>query len=272
MQENRTRVIVSDLDGTLLRKGAQKLEETAIDLIKKLIDNGYLFIAASGRQYANMQRLFEPIADRITYICENGSLIMHQGVVVQKNTIELDVMKEVLKDMLAIQETSDTEIVVSAVDASLVIPKKPEFDKILREHVNNNVRVIENYLEIEEDVIKFSIYFRNGIPKDKEKEFHDQYDSKLQIVDGGNGWFDFTAWGVNKGAAIMKLSQNLKFHLEEVLCFGDSENDISMLQLAGKSYAMDTANSKIKAVCHKTCEKPETVMSELLRNNENGLE
>ena len=72
-------MVLSDLDGTLLRNGAQTLPENVFPLIRKLTDLGIIFVAASGRQYANMRRMFAPVADEIAYICENGALAMYKG-------------------------------------------------------------------------------------------------------------------------------------------------------------------------------------------------
>ena len=55
------KLIASDLDGTLLLNGAQDLPEEMFDLIPRLKKAGILFAAASGRQYANMRRLFAPV-------------------------------------------------------------------------------------------------------------------------------------------------------------------------------------------------------------------
>ena len=72
------KLIACDLDGTLLLNGAQELRPETSDLILKLRKQGRLFVAASGRQYPNLRRLFEPVEDEIAYICENGALVKYQ--------------------------------------------------------------------------------------------------------------------------------------------------------------------------------------------------
>ena len=69
------KLIASDVDGTLIQDGSQKLQERLFPLIRKLNDMGILFVAASGRQYPNLYRLFGPVQDDIAYICENGCLV-----------------------------------------------------------------------------------------------------------------------------------------------------------------------------------------------------
>lgn len=68
--------IASDLDGTLLQNGAQKPDNETLELIRRLTEAGIHFIAASGRQYINMYRMFGPVQDMISYVSENGALVM----------------------------------------------------------------------------------------------------------------------------------------------------------------------------------------------------
>ena len=67
------KMVASDLDGTLLLNKAQSLPEEIFPLIRKLKEMGILFVAASGRQYPNMKRMFAPVASEIAYISENGA-------------------------------------------------------------------------------------------------------------------------------------------------------------------------------------------------------
>ena len=53
------------MDGTLLLNGAQELQPKTYELIQKLMDKGIIFVAASGRQYANLRRLFAPVENKI---------------------------------------------------------------------------------------------------------------------------------------------------------------------------------------------------------------
>ena len=74
-------LIASDIDGTLLQGGQTRLDPALFDVIERLEQHGIRFAAASGRQYTNLRRLFAPVADKIDYICENGSLVISDGSV-----------------------------------------------------------------------------------------------------------------------------------------------------------------------------------------------
>lgn len=82
------KMIASDLDGTLLLNKAQSLPEEIFPLIRKLKEMGILFVAASGRQYPNMKRMFAPVASEIAYISENGALAVDQEEVLYQDSFD----------------------------------------------------------------------------------------------------------------------------------------------------------------------------------------
>ena len=48
------KLVVSDVDGTLLRAGEQVLPKETAEVIRALKEKGVLFVAASGRPYADL--------------------------------------------------------------------------------------------------------------------------------------------------------------------------------------------------------------------------
>ena len=72
------RLIATDLDGTLLEPDGT-LPDGTYETVEKLTRRGVLFTACSGRQYANLRRLFAPVARHMAFICENGALCLYGG-------------------------------------------------------------------------------------------------------------------------------------------------------------------------------------------------
>ena len=91
------KLVASDLDGTLLLNGAQQLPEEIFPLIRELKKLGILFVAASGRQYPNMRRLFDPVADEMAFICENGALAVRNEKVFYQDNFEPELVREILE-------------------------------------------------------------------------------------------------------------------------------------------------------------------------------
>ena len=59
------KLVVSDVDGTLVPDGTFDINPEIYDVIRELKNRGITFVAGSGRQYASLRRLFAPVADDI---------------------------------------------------------------------------------------------------------------------------------------------------------------------------------------------------------------
>ncbi len=66
------KLIASDVDGTLVEDGTFRLNPEYYDVIKELDRRGILFVAASGRQYSSMKRLFSPVLNHMDFISESA--------------------------------------------------------------------------------------------------------------------------------------------------------------------------------------------------------
>ena len=59
------KLIASDIDGTLVKDGTLAIDREYMDVIRRLLDKGIIFVACSGRQYRSERKLFAPVADRL---------------------------------------------------------------------------------------------------------------------------------------------------------------------------------------------------------------
>ena len=249
--------IVSDLDGTLL--GEKREPDAAVfSLIAALRRCGIAFVAASGRQYKNMRRMFAPMAMELPFICENGSLVVKADETLYQRCISRELAFALLEDMLALP---GVETIASS-DRELYAPaSRKDFIRLMNESLKLETRAIEDYSMIPGEINKLSVWWPGGIPEKEERWFHDKYDASLQVTDSGNGWLDFTAAGADKGTALRRLAELEGFSLEETLCFGDSENDIPMFRACGISYVMETGREHVKGQADHLCKN----VSETLR-------
>lgn len=255
--------IVSDYDGTIARGNMEGPSPLFFDLMKRLLDRGMRFVAASGRQYGNLQERFRPLAGNMGFICENGSLAALGGRILFKKRIEEETAVSLIEEM---KRHTGAEIMVSGESTSYIVPNTEAFVDRLVNKVGNHVTVLKDFREIQEDKIKVSIFWPTGIPLEAARIFHEKFDSALHVVDGGNGWLDCTAAGADKGTALRALSEEMGFSLDETLVFGDSENDISMFRAAGASYAMRTAAEHVKAEALDICDTVESVLEGILKH------
>ncbi len=110
-------------------------------------------------------------------------------------------------------------------------------------HINDVVNIFqENILKgivIEPDNI-------DGLTAAK-KELIDTLGKELHIVSSSNNNFEIMLHSSTKGIAVETLAKKYDITSDEVMCIGDSENDLSMIKYAGIGVAMGNANDEIKA-------------------------
>ena len=76
------KIVVSDIDGTLLFPKEERISDRIKEVIWKLEKKGILFVAASGRSYNDLRYLFGEVADNIAFIASDGALTIYQNQVI----------------------------------------------------------------------------------------------------------------------------------------------------------------------------------------------
>lgn len=254
------KLIASDLDGTLLQNDAQQLGDQVVPYIRKLKEMGIIFVAASGRQYANLQRLFEPVKDEIAYICENGALVVYKGQVLYKSVIDKEIGEEILVD---IRDREGCEILLSGMNTSYLEPKTNEYAHRMEYIVKNNVTIVKDILNVTEDYLKISVYEREGI-NNSEEYFRNKWSDKVTVVTSGTAWLDMISLGTNKGNAMKVLQEKFHIQPEETMAFGDNYNDVELLSNAGYSYAMNSGKTDIIKLCKFSADRVEEILEKVV--------
>lgn len=83
----------------------------------------------------------------------------------------------------------------------------------------------------------------------------------MSFVQSAPWFYEGTAKGVSKSASLGAACERLGIRPQEVMAFGDAQNDMSMLEFAGYGVAMGNACSELKAIADEIT----------LSNNEDGI-
>lgn len=73
-----------------------------------------------------------------------------------------------------------------------------------------------------------------------------QLNPELEIVSSWDDNFEIMKKGSSKGEAVAQLAKYFNLKRDEVMCIGDSENDLSMIEYAGIGVAMGNAIDIVK--------------------------
>ncbi len=262
------KLIASDMDGTLLQKGIRVVSDEQMKCIEKLVDGGVLFAPASGRQYTNLRRNFEPIKDKLIYICENGSFVKYKGETLYKKCLDRELGIAIMKD---IYNREGCEILLSGEETCYIMPKSESYISHMTDYVKNDVTVIKSFDEVKEDFIKVSVFAKDGIAPHKDY-FYDKWKDEAQVAVSGPCWQDFVPTGVHKGSAIECIQERFGISIEETMSFGDNYNDLEMFGRSYYSYAMESAVSEIKEAARYTAPTVQSVLSDINNMKLFGME
>ena len=254
--------IASDIDGTLLHGQATTLNPELFDIIRQLKEHGIHFIAASGRQYQNLRRLFAPVKDDISYVAENGSMCVHNGEVISLGHIDTELIYEIAD---AAKEYGHCHTLISTARTGYTDSQNPDYISHIRNDVGYDMEVVQNVRDIKEPFIKIAVCDFDGTEKRLRSYFQERFGDRIQIVTSGNIWIDFVAPNANKGSALSNLVTSLGMNPKNGITFGDQYNDLEMLQLSNTSYAMTNAAAGVSNYATHTTDSVEKTLREFLK-------
>lgn len=236
MKNPKIRMIVSDVDGTLLEKGATRVSDDAFSAIKTATEAGIEFVIASGRNYLDLKSLFEPVLDLVTFICSDGALVLKNDAALFSSPIEKSLAKELI---LLPGGLLKGGVVIAAKD---VLYSGKEFEK------SEKTLPINNLDDVKEDIYKISFYNLSEFARCKVRSFA-QRTGRLSEIYSDKNWTEFIATETDKGFACAALQKRLAITPFETAAFGDNTNDFGMLRRARLTYASHTAIPDIKKMC-----------------------
>ena len=251
------KLIASDIDGTLLQ-GTHELSQVLFSEIRRLKRNGIVFCAASGRRYADLRRLFRPVADDIAYVCENGAIVYYQDQAIFRKGLPRETAEQIAAEIMS---TPSCEVLISGESAAYILPKEKNFLSEIQPFISGTVLQTASLADIHEDMLKVSAYCREG-SKTCAREFEQRWGQKVNVAISGECWLDFNT--SDKGQGLSALCRVLEIPARDVMAFGDNYNDIPMMRWAGMPYLMKKGITPEQAgVKASVTERVEPVLQQL---------
>ena len=236
------RLIVSDIDGTLVPEGVSYINPEYLDVIRELTDMGVQFAVASGRQVSSIDAVFHEIGNRIYYLSDNGAYIQRDEKALKEVCMAREDVKELLLDL---QRIPEHHVLLSAKEGYYTDDKSSDFHNLVFEQYKGVGSVVDKLEAYADACIKVSLYYEKGAMM-----LYDLLDKRwkdrLQIYISGARWIDINAQGVSKGNAVHWIQKQYGITPEETVVFGDNFNDISMMERSKRSYASVLSHPDIK--------------------------
>lgn len=252
------KAILLDVDGTLLNSAKVLTDRTKEALIEAQ-KQGWLLILASGRPVNGLMRFaLELKMDAFggALVAFNGSKVvdMRSGEVLFEQPMSVSEGKAVLehlKNFDVIVLIDHDEYMITNDVYRTIERNGRDFAVIEYESRSNNYLLCEK-----RDLAAFVNFPLNKIltaatPAYLQahwKEMAAPFQDRLNSMFTADFYFEFTAKGIDKAQALRKTMEKLGCRPEDMIAFGDAQNDRSMLEMAGIGIAMGNATDELKRV------------------------
>jgi Cof subfamily protein (haloacid dehalogenase superfamily) len=235
------RLIAADMDGTLV-DDAKQIPGELWPLVDELRARGIVFCPASGRQYHNLVREFGEHAGDLVFIADSGAYVLDgAGREISSDCLGLAVAKRVATVVRGIPEAG---AIICGKRSAWIERRDGPFVEEVR-HYYAKLRLVEDVLDVEDDVLKVAIYdFASG--EHNTAKHLSEFRAAHQVVVSGPHWVDVLSPTASKGRALRQVQSALGVTGDQTMAFGDFLNDLEMMDAATWSFAVANAHPLLK--------------------------
>lgn len=251
--DNKIKIIFSDVDGTLIESAKSANPQASVGLkqsIHQLKNFQIPLILVTGRSSWEAKRYAKIMGAEKAYIIaqQGGEIINPEGKIIYKNHIQGKDVTKLVNSVIAFNKAHNQNSKVMF----LVNGEYYTKDGIKFPHHWQTINSFKSFKDFKSNFssAKIVLYEPDDkkiklIQADLQKKF-----PNINIYRVSYCYLDITNSGATKSNAIKKLAQILNIDLKNAAAFGDSENDISMLNLiktnGGLAVAVGNAMQPVK--------------------------
>ncbi|MGL4875819.1 MAG: Cof-type HAD-IIB family hydrolase [Clostridium sp.] len=251
------KMICIDMDGTLLGKN-RRVSEKSKEVLREASKRGVKIVITTGRLYNNAAYFSELVGASAAVIGGNGAVIMEKNKIkpIYRSRFNKEICKELLeladKHKVILHFHTVSNIVsnsyLSSNIAKVILPGRRYDGFNIHLGTIKSKRVWDRVLEEKAEAITKTILFS------LEPKRIEAYRKDLDKIEGityftsGNRSIEINMKGVSKGDSVRRLAEYYGIKREEVICIGDNENDVSMIEYAGLGIAMGNGIQKVKDI------------------------
>ena len=243
------KLALTDLDDTLIRNGLPHASERALQAIHEMLDAGLRFGPVSGRVPNAMEWMFA--GDARAYECgalSNGQMIYLDGELLHAETIDAELLFGVA---CTLSEFEGCALCIYDVDVPeegsgyFVSPSASHLEGVCQRfrHIGRGVTHLTEDTYIKANVWCSGDRERVTMIRDLLREAYPALD--FVFPSPCAPLIDISPAGWSKGTAVRYLADELGLSLDEVATFGDSENDLSMIECVPNSVAVSNASPEV---------------------------
>jgi len=248
------RLAAIDLDGTLLGADHRPTHQNA-EAVRRLAEEGVLCVVASGRMHESSAPFARELGLDSPVISYNGALVRSgpDGETWHHLPVPADVADEVI-DYCA-EHGMHLNFYVG--DRVLVAAQTPWGDLYLR-HTASPMEAVGDLRRYRgQEPTKMILIDSPERTDELLPVFRARFFERAYVTKSNPEYLEFMNRDANKGRALSHVAKRLGVARKDVVAFGDSDNDIPMLEWAGLGVAVGRPSAKVRAAANIVVDCPD---------------
>lgn len=238
------RLVAVDEDGTFLRDHLHYDVERFERIWTCMQERDIKFVVATGNQCYQVQDLFPRHAHEMGIVSANGAYVLDGDKPVFAAQADDDVVELLIEACHAIPEVPFSMLGVEG--AYIERGTSQAFFDDMAQYCHKQYWV-DVFADVDDQIFMFSSVVDAVDVANQIDRFRSLLGNRMDVVGSGDGYFDIICPDVHKATGLQKLLDRWGIAAEDCIAFGDSDNDLEMLQLAGRGYAMENAPENVRA-------------------------
>lgn len=241
---NTYKLLAVDIDGTLCVPG-QEIPVEVIESLRKCVKSNILVVLSTGKKFTSIQALCENIGIEGPIITCNGAIVIE--AITQKILFSHFLSKNLYRKIISTLENDERNDIAVFTDQDITCTSVNLASKLLSSINEPTTRLVGSLLSLSsENVAKILIALENvEILRSVYNSYSYQYTQDCSIAITSEKFLEFMSPNASKGKALLKLSKSIGIMKKNIACIGDSDNDLSMFEIAGLRIAVANATPSI---------------------------
>lgn len=246
------KLIALDLDGTLL-DSQKRLSSRNESVLKECIRRGIAVVPCTGRIWFGVPEVVRNFPGIRYAITTNGAVIedVIEHKILDEQKLSCKLTLEILELAKQFHTMYDVYAGGKAFGEARFIEHMDEYgiSPILQKMVLETRQIVPDVMEqvrmINQPSEKVNYFFGDEEERFKARQAL-QARGDVIVSSSFSNNLEINAQGATKGEAILRLAKHLGLAPEQTMGFGDGENDVTMIRMAGIGVAMGNALESLK--------------------------
>lgn len=242
---------ISDLDGTLLNS-SKKIKPRAVEMLNDMIDSGVMFTYCTARRIHSSGPIMKDVNIQLPVALMNGVFIYDaaKNEYIRKNLPGEEAVKKLKETVIRLGEKPMIHAFINGEMRNSYLKGSASLKSYIDDRKNDkSMRPVDSYEELFKGEVFYAVFI-NPVHKEEldkifipENGFSHTYYPDVYHKD--EFWYEVYSITASKANAALQLKEITG--ADEVVSFGDGDNDLPMFAVSERSYAVGNAPREVKA-------------------------